>query len=126
MEWVEVTAKTVEAAKDKALDYLGVDETQAEFEILEEPRSGFLGFRRSEARVRARVLPKQPRAKADRRDRRRTKADRGPAPRGRTRAGGQRRDRDKAPAAAGDLDAALGDAAVAAVFRFGFGEWRER
>ncbi len=102
MEWVEVTAKTVEAAKDKALDYLGVDETQAEFEVLEEPRSGFLGFRRSEARVRARVLPKQPRAKADRRDRRqrRTKGDRAPAARGRTRAGAPRRDREKAPAPA--------------------------
>jgi spoIIIJ-associated protein len=70
MEWVEVTARSIEAAKDKALDYLGVDESQAEFEILEEPRSGFLGFRRSEARLRARVKPAAPRAKVERRDRR--------------------------------------------------------
>ncbi len=72
MEWVEVTGKTVEEAKDKALDLLGVDETQAEFEILEEPRvSGLFRRLKGEARVRARIKPVRPRAKAERRDRRR-------------------------------------------------------
>jgi spoIIIJ-associated protein len=71
VEWVEVTAKTVEDAKDKALDYLGVDESQAEFEILEEPRRGLLGRMKGDARVRARVKPSHPRPKAERRDRRR-------------------------------------------------------
>jgi spoIIIJ-associated protein len=70
VEWVEVTGRSVEEAKEAALDQLGVDEQEAEFEVLEEPRSGFLGRLRSEARVRARVLPTAPRPKLDRRDRR--------------------------------------------------------
>ena len=70
MEWVETTGKTVEEAKEAALDQLGVDENDAEFEVLEEPRSGLFGRLRQEARVRARVRPTQPRPKQDRRDRR--------------------------------------------------------
>lgn len=66
-----MTAKTVEEAKDAALDQLGVDEADAEFEVLEEPKGGLFGRLRSEARVRARVLPTAPRPKLDRRDRRR-------------------------------------------------------
>ena len=71
MEWVEVTAKTIEEAKDAALDQLGVDEADAEFEVIEPPKGGLFGRLRSEARVRARVLPTAPRPKLDRRDRRR-------------------------------------------------------
>lgn len=73
MEWVETTAKSIEEAKDLALDKLGVDEADAEFEVLEEPRQGLFGRTRGEARVRARVEPKSPRAKDDRRDRKRRK-----------------------------------------------------
>jgi len=72
VEWVEVTAKTVDEAKDAALDQLGVHESDAEFEVLEEPKGGLFGRLRSEARVRARVLPTSPRPKVDRRDRRRS------------------------------------------------------
>lgn len=68
MEWVETTAETIEAAKNLALDQLGVAEDDAEFEILEEPKQGLFGRTRGEARVRARVRPTTPRAKADRRD----------------------------------------------------------
>jgi spoIIIJ-associated protein len=57
MEWVEVTGRTVEEAKDLALDRLGVDERDAEFEVVEEPRAGFFGRLKGEARVRARVKP---------------------------------------------------------------------
>ncbi len=71
MEWVETTAKTIEEAKGLALDQLGVDEHDAEFEIVDEPRAGLFGRVRGEARVRARVRPTQPRAKAERRDRKR-------------------------------------------------------
>jgi spoIIIJ-associated protein len=71
MEWVETTGRTVEEAKDAALDQLGVDEQDAEFEVLEEPRVGLFGRLRSEARVRARVRPTRPRPKDDRRDKRR-------------------------------------------------------
>ncbi len=69
MEWVETTGKTIESAKDAALDQLGVDEDDAEFEILEEPKSGLFGRIRQEARVRGRVRPTTPRAKTERRDR---------------------------------------------------------
>ena len=71
MEWVETTGRTVEEAKDAALDQLGVDESDAEFEVLEEAKHGLFGRIRSEARVRARVRPNRPRPKDDRRDRRR-------------------------------------------------------
>src|SRR6202022_4670002 len=57
MEWVETTGRTVEAAKDAALDQLGIDEDDAEFEILEEAKLGLFGRLRSEARVRARIRP---------------------------------------------------------------------
>lgn len=78
MEWVETTAKTLEKAKSLALDNLGVDESEAEFEILEEPRQGLFGRTRGEARVRARVRPKAPRAKDESRRRRRPKRSDGP------------------------------------------------
>ena len=71
MEWVETTGKTVEDAKEAALDQLGVHEDDAEFEVLEAPRVGLFGRMRGEARVRARVRPTRPRPKADRRDRKR-------------------------------------------------------
>ena len=67
MEWVETTGKTVEEAKDLALDQLGVDHQDAEFEVLEEPKTGLFGRVRGEARVRARIAPKSPRPKNDRR-----------------------------------------------------------
>lgn len=71
MEWVEITAKTVDEARELALDQLGVDDQDAEVEILEEPRPGFFGKLRGQARVRARVRPTQVRPKVERRDRRR-------------------------------------------------------
>lgn len=71
MEWVQTTAKTVEEAKELALDQLGVADDDAEFEVLEEPRPGLFGRVRGEARVRARVRPNHPRPKLDRRERRR-------------------------------------------------------
>lgn len=72
MEWVETTGKTIEEAKDKALDQLGVHHEDAEFEILDEPKQGLFGRVRGEARVRARVKPAQARQKVDRRDRKRS------------------------------------------------------
>ncbi|MEI8238356.1 MAG: RNA-binding cell elongation regulator Jag/EloR [Actinomycetota bacterium] len=77
MEWVETTGKTVEEAKELALDQLGVHEEDAEFDVLEEPKAGLFGRVRGEARVRARVRPAPVRQKVDRRDRRRDKADKG-------------------------------------------------
>lgn len=80
MEWVEFTARTLDEAKDLALDRLGVAADDAEFEVLAEPKPGLFGRLRGEARVRARVRPAQARQKVERRDRRRGKADTGDAP----------------------------------------------
>lgn len=69
MEWVETTAKTVEAAKEAALDRLGVAEDEAEFEVVDEPRPGLFGRTRGEGRVRARVKPAHVRPKQERKRR---------------------------------------------------------
>ena len=97
MQWVETTGRTIEDAKEAALDQLGIDESEAEFEVIEEPKTGLFGRPRGEARIRARVVPKAPRPKQERRPRR---------PKG----GGGGKDRakdaapatDAAPAAGGD------------------------
>jgi spoIIIJ-associated protein len=111
VEWVEVTAKTVEEAKEMALDQLGVDESDAEFEVLEEPKAGLFGLLRSAARVRARVVPTAARPKQERRDRKRSGG------------GGGRRERPAAaPAAAGaPATAAVASVGSAAVARTGGG-----
>ena len=57
MEWVTITAATVEDAKTLALDQLGVAPEDAEIEVLEEPKPGLFGRMRGEAKVRARVRP---------------------------------------------------------------------
>jgi spoIIIJ-associated protein len=58
MEWIVTTGRTVEEALDAALDELGVDEEDVEYEVLEEPKTGFLGrLGSSEGRIRARVKP---------------------------------------------------------------------
>jgi spoIIIJ-associated protein len=89
VEWVETTGRSVEEAKDAALDQLGVDEADAEFEVVADARSGLFGRLRQEARVRARVRPTTPPPKVDRRDRRRRGG------------GGRERDRDADQAKAG-------------------------
>lgn len=71
MEWIEATGKDVDEAKESALDILGVEESEIEFEILEEGRPSFLGFGRRNARIRARLRPSFPAPKRDRRQRRR-------------------------------------------------------
>ena len=80
MEWVQTTGKTIEEAKERALDELGVDDRDAEFEVIEEPRSGLFGLTRGDAKVRARVRPNTPRPKQER---------------GRRRSGGSGRDRSR-------------------------------
>jgi spoIIIJ-associated protein len=78
VQWVETTGRTIEDAKEAALDQLGIDESDAEFEVIEEPKTGLFGRPRGEARIRARVVPKAPRPKQERRPRKgRTKGSGG-------------------------------------------------
>jgi spoIIIJ-associated protein len=80
MEWIVTTGKTVAEAVEAALDQLGVDEADIEFEVLEESKRGFLSRLSggSPARIKARVKPLS-REKPDRR----------------RRSGGRDRDRDR-------------------------------
>lgn len=93
MEWLEVTGKTIAQAEETALDRLGVDRSEAEFSVVDEPKSALLGLRRTEARIRARVRPVLPREKRNRRssnnkDRNRShKSERGSLREGRNRGG---------------------------------------
>src|ERR671934_751723 len=70
MEWIVTTGRTVEEALDAALDELGVDEDDVEYEVVEEPRRGIFGRLGggTAARIRARVKPVS-REKPDRRRR---------------------------------------------------------
>lgn len=87
MEWVVTSARTIEEATEMALDQLGVDEQDAEIEVVQDAQKGLFGRLRAEAQVRARVRPTAPRPKVDRRDRRRgdrrgRESDRGRARKG--------------------------------------------
>lgn len=64
------TGRTVAEAREAALDVLGIDESELEFEVLDEPFSALFGLRTVDARIRARVRPTRPRPKLDRRARR--------------------------------------------------------
>src|SRR5688500_16669257 len=70
MEWIVTTGKTVAEAVEAALDELGVDEADIEYEVIEESKRGFLSRLGggSPARIRARVKPLS-REKPDRRRR---------------------------------------------------------
>lgn len=104
MEWVETTAKTIDAARDIALDQLGVAADEAEIEIIEEPKAGLFGRMRGEARVRARIKPTPVRAKQERRRR-----PRGDKASGNGKGGNGRRAQKSAP---GDKSSAGQPAAV--------------
>lgn len=76
MEWVETTGRTVAEALDAALDELGVDHDEVEYEVMDEPRSGLFG--RRDARIRARVKP----VSREKPGERRRRSSRGDKPRG--------------------------------------------
>ena len=57
MDWIEVTARTVDDAKELALDRLGVVEDELEFEVVDEAARACSAIGRGDARIRARVKP---------------------------------------------------------------------
>ena len=61
VEQIEVTGKTLEEARQAALEQLGVAENMIIFDIIEEPSKGFLGvFGGKPARIRATVKELEP------------------------------------------------------------------
>lgn len=66
MEWVESTGESIDHAKEQALDRLGVHEDDAEFDVLNDVKTGVFGRIKEPARVRARVRPATPRSKESR------------------------------------------------------------
>ena len=95
MEWVTISAATVEDAKMMALDQLGVASEDAEIEVLEESRSGLFGRTRGEAKVRARVKPTSMRTTRRERGERSQRGERGSGrSRSRSRDGGREGGRD--------------------------------
>lgn len=105
MEWVTITAATMEDAKAMALDQLGVAAEDAEIEVVEEPKPGLFGRMRGEAVVRARVRPTSTR-ESTRRDRGGDRSERGDRRGGRTRQrprnGERRRERGPSDRSADD------------------------
>ena len=93
MEWIEVSARTLEDATELALDRLGVVSDELEYEVIEEPRGGLFGIGRTEARIRARVKPLSREKPTDRR--RRRSSERRPS-------GGRKRGGQNAPRAEGE------------------------
>ena len=69
MEWIETTGSTVDEAKDRALDRLGIAEDDMQFEIIEEGSNSLFRLKRKEARLRARVKPVNTKPKFDSRKR---------------------------------------------------------
>jgi spoIIIJ-associated protein len=114
MEWVETTAKTVDEAREAALDQLGVGAEDAEFDVLEEPKPGLFGRVRGEARIRARIRPTQARPKQERK--RRSKSEKSPTVETEetVRAGDKGSDKDSGAATTADLDPAAEVAPIAA------------
>jgi spoIIIJ-associated protein len=91
MEWVETTGRSVEEALDAALDELGVDEDDVEYEVLEQAKAGLFGrLGGNPARIRARVKPMS-REKPGERQRRNRRP--GSRPRQGSRSGDQRESR---------------------------------
>ena len=65
MESLEISAKTVEEAIQRALEQLGVRREEVEVTVLKEGKSGILGLGTEEARVRVRPLAETPEGKND-------------------------------------------------------------
>lgn len=96
------SGRTIEEATEAALDQLGVDEQDAEVEVVQDAQKGLFGRLRAEAQVRARVRPTAPRPKLDRRERRRGDRRSRDGDRGRARKGGGGRERVTSGGADGD------------------------
>ena len=69
MDWITTSGRTLDEAKSNALDQLGIVADEAEFDVVNDVEKGLFGRIKTEAKVRARVRPRQPAAKDERRSR---------------------------------------------------------
>jgi len=72
MDWITTSGRTLDEAKSNALDQLGIVADEAEFDVVNDVEKGLFGRVKTEAKIRARVRPKQPAAKDERGGRRRS------------------------------------------------------
>ena len=72
MDWITTSGRTLDEAKSNALDQLGIVADEAEFDVVNDVDKGLFGRVKTEAKIRARVRPKQPATKDDRGSRRRS------------------------------------------------------
>ncbi len=71
MDWITTTGSSLHEAKSNALDQLGIVADEAEFDVVNDVEKGLFGRVKTEARIRARVKPRQIPEKEDRGNRRR-------------------------------------------------------
>lgn len=108
MEWIKTSGRTLDDAREKALEILGVTEAELEYEVLVEPKAGLFGrFGGTEAAIRARVRPIS-RAKPVRRKRTSQETAGG----GKSRGGEQRSRRTQRSGARADPGGSTGDDAA--------------
>jgi len=109
MQWVEMTGRTVEEAREAALAELGIGEADAEVVVVSEAKPGLFGRVRSEARVRARVMPSGPPPKDGRRKSKSGERRKGSGADGGRRPSASRQDSSVSPADNGSGDNGSGD-----------------
>jgi len=63
MDWITTSGGSLDEAKSHALDQLGIVADEAEFDVINDVEKGFFGRVKTEAKVRARVRPRQPSVK---------------------------------------------------------------
>lgn len=66
MDWITTSGKSLDEAKSHALDQLGIVADEAEFDVVNDVEKGLFGRIKTEAKIRARVRPKQPSSRDER------------------------------------------------------------
>jgi spoIIIJ-associated protein len=66
MDWITTSGRTLDEAKSHALDQLGIVADDAEFDVVNDVEKGLFGRVKTEAKIRARVRPRQTATKDER------------------------------------------------------------
>ncbi len=90
MDWITTSGRTLHEAKSNALDQLGIVADEAEFDVVNDVEKGLFGRVKTEARIRARVRPRQMPDKDERNSRRRNSGSKGGGNRRNNKGGGDK------------------------------------